>query len=83
MVHQPAGGVSGQVSDIEIQKNEILRYRQLLNEILGRHCGKSAEQVAKDSDRDFFLTAQQAKEYGLVDEILSKPPVEASDEPRA
>ena len=82
MVHQPAGGVSGQVSDIEIQKNEILRYRQLLNEILAQHCNKTAEQVAKDSDRDFFLTALQAKEYGLVDEILSKPPVDASDESR-
>lgn len=79
MVHQPAGGVSGQVSDIEIQANEILRYRELLNGILSGHCGKTAEQIAKDSDRDFFLTADAAKEYGLVDEILSKPPVESDE----
>lgn len=79
MVHQPAGGVSGQVSDIEIQKNEILRYRELLNGILAKHCEKTPEQIAKDSDRDFFLTAEAAKEYGLVDEILSKPPIEGSE----
>lgn len=79
MVHQPAGGVQGQISDIEIQANEILRYRELLNNILATHCGKTAEEIAKDSDRDFFLTADAAKEYGLVDELLSKPP-EAIDE---
>jgi ATP-dependent Clp protease, protease subunit len=73
MIHQPAGGVSGQISDIEIQANEILRYRTLLNGILAESCGKTAEDIARDSDRDFFLTAQQAKEYGLVDEILTKP----------
>lgn len=76
MVHQPAGGVSGQISDIEIQANEILRYRDLLNHILAGHTGKSVEQIAKDADRDFFLTAQAAKEYGLVDEILVKQLVE-------
>ncbi|MCR9295053.1 MAG: ATP-dependent Clp protease proteolytic subunit [bacterium] len=80
MVHQPAGGVSGQVSDIEIQKNEILRYRELLNGILANHCGKTPEQIAIDSDRDFFLTADQAKEYGLVDEILTKPPAESTED---
>jgi ATP-dependent Clp protease, protease subunit len=73
MIHQPHGGVGGQISDIEIQAGEILRYRQLLNDILGKHCGKSAEQVAKDMDRDFFLTAEAAKEYGLVDEITTRP----------
>ena len=69
MIHQPHGGVSGQVSDIEIQAEEILRNRTVLNEILASHTGKSVEQIAKDTDRDFFLTAQQAKDYGLVDEI--------------
>ena len=69
MIHQPYGGVSGQVSDIEIQAEEILRNRQVLNEVLSKHTGKSAEQIAKDTDRDFFLTAQQAKDYGLVDEL--------------
>lgn len=73
MIHQPHGGVGGQISDIEIQAGEILRYRQLLNEILGKHCGKSAEQVAKDMDRDFFLTAEAARTYGLVDEITTRP----------
>lgn len=79
MVHQPAGGVSGQISDIEIQAGEILRYRELLNGILGKHCDKEADRIAKDSDRDFFLTADAAKEYGLVDEILSKPPMESEE----
>jgi ATP-dependent Clp protease, protease subunit len=72
MVHQPHGGVRGQVSDIEIQANEILRMRQQLNEILAFHTGKDVATIAKDTDRDFFLTAQAAKEYGLVDEILTK-----------
>jgi ATP-dependent Clp protease protease subunit len=80
MVHQPAGGVQGQISDIEIQANEILRYRSLLNEILGEHTGKAAAQIAKDSDRDFFLTAEGAKEYGLVDEILTKPQMPADED---
>lgn len=71
MIHQPHGGVSGQVSDIEIQAEEILRNRQVLNEILASHTGKSVEQIAKDTDRDFFLTAEQAKAYGLVDEITA------------
>lgn len=72
MVHQPHGGVGGQVSDIEIQANEILRMRESLNQILSFHTGKPVEQIAADTDRDFFLTAQAAKEYGLVDEILTK-----------
>ncbi len=77
MIHQPAGGVQGQISDIEIQANEILRYRTLFNEILAEATGKTAEQIGIDCNRDFFLTAQGAKEYGVVDEILAKPPVEA------
>ena len=76
MVHQPAGGVSGQISDIEIQANEILRYRELLNQILSTHTGKPIEQIARDADRDFFLTAEAAKEYGLVDQLLTKQDVE-------
>ena len=74
MVHQPHGGVRGQISDIEIQAREILRMRTQLNDILSKHTGKSAEQIAKDTDRDFFLTAEQAKEYGLVDQLLMKTP---------
>ena len=69
MIPQPYGQVGGQVSDIEIQANEILRNRQTLNDILADHTGKSVEQIAKDVDRDFFMTAEEAKEYGMVDEI--------------
>jgi len=78
MLHQPYGGVSGQVSDIEIQAREILRNREMLNEILAKHTSQSIERIAKDGDRDFFLSAAEAKEYGLVDEILTKPPEDSS-----
>jgi ATP-dependent Clp protease protease subunit len=74
MVHQPLGGVGGQVSDIEIQAAEILRYRDVLNEILSRHTGQEVAKIAKDTDRDFFLNPKEAVEYGLVDDVLSKPP---------
>ena len=75
MVHQPHGGVRGQISDIEIQAMEILRLRQNLNDIIASHTGKTTEQIAKDTERDFFLTAQAAKDYGIVDEILAKSPM--------
>ena len=80
MLHQPYGGVSGQVSDIEIQAQEILRNREMLNQILANHSGQSIETIAKDTDRDFFLSAEEAKKYGLVDEILSKPAVETDED---
>jgi ATP-dependent Clp protease protease subunit len=80
MLHQPYGGASGQVSDIEIQAREILRNREMLNEILAKHTSQSIERIAKDTDRDFFLSAAEAKEYGLVDEILTKPPEDAAKE---
>ncbi|MEM7198706.1 MAG: ATP-dependent Clp protease proteolytic subunit [Planctomycetota bacterium] len=70
MIHQPWGGVRGTAADIEIQAEEILRLKETLSGILSRHCGRPLEQVAKDSDRDFFLGAAQAKEYGLIDEIV-------------
>jgi len=76
MMHQPMGGVGGQVSDIEIQAAEIIRYRQVLNEIISKHSGQSVEKIAKDTDRDFFLSPEEAKTYGIVDEILTKPPIE-------
>ena len=69
MIHQPHGGVGGQVSDIEIQADEILRNRTVLNEILSKHTGQSVEKIAQDTDRDFFLTAEEAKAYGVVDEL--------------
>jgi ATP-dependent Clp protease protease subunit len=74
MIHQPHGGVGGQVSDIEIQANEIIRTRHTLNEILANHTGRSHEEIAKASDRDYYMTALEAKAFGLTDDILTKPP---------
>ncbi len=72
MIHQPLGGFHGQASDIEIHAKEILKARETLNNIMSHHTGKSINQVSKDTDRDNFLSAEEAKEYGLVDEVLSK-----------
>jgi ATP-dependent Clp protease, protease subunit len=74
MIHQPHGGVGGQVSDIEIQAAEIIRTRQALNEILARHTGKDVAAIAKATDRDYYMTALEAKEFGVVDDLLLKPP---------
>lgn len=73
MMHQPMGGVGGQISDIEIQAAEMFRYRDVLNTIISKHSGQSVEKIADDTDRDFFLSANEAKDYGLVDDILTKP----------
>ena len=76
MIHQPLAGVQGQATDIDIQAREILRIRDELNKILVTHTGQPVERIAKDTDRDFFMTAEQAKEYGIVDQvILSHAPV--------
>ncbi len=75
MIHQPYGQVGGQVSDIEIQAQEIIRTREVLNEILAYHTGQPIERIAKDTDRDFYMTAEEAKAYGVVDEILTKQKV--------
>ncbi len=72
MIHQPAGGFQGQASDIEIQTREILRYKKRLNEILAEHSGQKPDKVAKDSDRDCFMSADEAKKYGLLDEVMVK-----------
>jgi len=80
MLHQPWGGVSGQISDIEIQAEEIMRTRQTLNEILVKHTGKELDTIAKDTDRDFFLSAEEAKAYGLVDSVLEKPTANDDDD---
>lgn len=80
MVHQPMGGVGGQVSDIEIQAAEIFRYRDVLNRILSDATGQAVEKIGKDTERDFFLPAEKAKEYGLVDDILTKPPSPEGEE---
>ena len=71
LIHQPHGQAGGQAVDIEIQAKEILRYRQLLDEILAQHTGQALDKVKKDTDRDFIMTAEQAKDYGIVDDIIS------------
>lgn len=70
MLHQPSGGAQGQAVDIEIHAKEILRIRETLNEILSHHTGQPVERIAKDADRDFFMSSESAKEYGLIDGIL-------------
>jgi len=70
MIHQPAGGAQGQASDIEIQAKEILIVRERLNEILAHHTGQPIEKIAKDTDRNFFMSPEEAKAYGLIDEIM-------------
>ena len=71
MIHQPYGGVQGQAVDIQIQAKEILRMREELNRIIANHTGQPLERVEKDSDRDFFMSPDEAKEYGLVDEVIT------------
>jgi ATP-dependent Clp protease protease subunit len=80
MIHQPHGGVGGQVSDIEIQAREIVRTREILNDILAGHTGKSVDDIAKACDRDHYLTAEEAKGFGIVDDILIKTPGGEGDE---
>src|SRR5215471_6660323 len=74
MIHQPYGQVGGQVSDIEIQATEILKERDRLNQILAGHTGQNVDVIAKETDRDRYFTAIEAKEFGLVDDVLAKPP---------
>jgi ATP-dependent Clp protease protease subunit len=70
LIHQPMGGFQGQASDIAIQAKEILRMKETLNEILSSHTGKNIDQIKKDTDRDYFMTGQEAKEYGLIDHVI-------------
>lgn len=72
MIHQPAGGVQGQATEIEIQAKEILRIRQRMNELLAHHTGKSVEQIAIDTERDYHMTGEEALEYGLVDRVVNE-----------
>jgi ATP-dependent Clp protease protease subunit len=73
LIHQPWGGMQGQASDIQIHANEILRTRQLLNDILARHSGQPIERVQQDTERDYFMTPEQAVAYGVIDEIIMSP----------
>ncbi len=70
MLHQPSGGAGGQTADIAIAAKEILRWRTTLNTVIARHTGRTAEQIEKDSDRDYYMSAQEAKDYGLVDNVV-------------
>jgi ATP-dependent Clp protease, protease subunit len=79
MIHQPYGQVGGQVSDITIQADEIIRERDRLNKILADHTGQPIDRIAKDTDRDFYMHAEQAKTYGIVDDVLTKPPVTGNE----
>ena len=78
MIHQPQGGATGQTSDISIAAKEILRWRERLNQVLAEHTGQTAEQVAKDSDRDYYMTAAEAKQYGIVDHVITNKVEEKS-----
>ena len=74
MIHQPWGAVGGQAADIEIQAEEILKDKERLNKLLAQHTGQTAERIREDSERDFYMSAAEAKEYGLVDEVLTNEP---------
>ena len=76
-MHQPIGGAQGQASDIEIAAREILRMQDMIRNIISGNSGQSYERVARDTDRDYYLSAEEAKEYGIVDEVLSKPDAES------
>ena len=77
MIHQPSGGFGGQASDIELHAKEILRLKAKLNEIMQKHTGQSLDRIEKDTDRDYFMGAGEAKEYGLIDEVVTKKPASA------
>ncbi|MFA6492903.1 MAG: ATP-dependent Clp endopeptidase proteolytic subunit ClpP [Patescibacteria group bacterium] len=72
MIHQVMGGAEGQATDVEIQTREILRIKKTINEILAKHTGQKVDKIEKDSDRDFYMSAQEAKKYGLIDEVIKK-----------
>jgi len=72
LIHQPLGGAQGQATDIGIQAREILRLREELNEVLSKHTGQPIDKISKDTERDFFMTGEQAKEYGIIDEVIEK-----------
>ncbi len=78
LIHQPLGGVQGQATDIDIQAREILRMRSELNRILVHHTGRTMEQIERDTDRDFFMTAEQGRDYNIVDEVISSKPTPRS-----
>ncbi len=72
LIHQPLGGAQGQATDIDIQAREILRIREVLSQILAKHTGQPVEKIREDTERDFFMTGEQAKEYGIIDDVIEK-----------
>jgi ATP-dependent Clp protease, protease subunit len=74
MIHQPMGGFSGQATEIDIHAREILKIRERLNEIMAKHTGQPLEKISLDTERDFFMSAEEAKRYGLIDEVITRPP---------
>ena len=80
MLHQPYGGITGQASDIKIQAEEIVRAKKMLTEVLAKHTGMSVEKIAEETERDKYMTAQEALEYGLIDEVLEEPEENAEGE---
>ncbi len=80
MIHQPMGGIQGQATEIEIQAREILRLKGVLNDILVKHTGKTLDQIEKDTDRDYFMSSEESKKYGIIDEVISKRPDTAKKE---
>jgi ATP-dependent Clp protease protease subunit len=74
MIHQPLGGAQGQATDIEIQAKEILYHKQRLNEMLAEHTGKPLSQIQEDTERDFFMSSEEAKDYGLIDQVIDRRP---------
>jgi ATP-dependent Clp protease protease subunit len=79
LIHQPLGGAQGQATDIDIQAKEILRLREELNQILAKHTGQTIEKLYQDTDRDFFMTSAEAKDYGIIDKIIEKRPTIAAE----
>ena len=82
MIHQAAGGFEGTAADIEIRAREILRLQTRLRELMSYHTGQPLDRIARDSDRDFFMTPDQAKEYGIIDEVIGRPPASAAGTPK-
>ena len=80
MIHQPLGGAQGQATDIEIQTHEIIRVKKLINEIFAKHTGQPLSKILKDTDRDFYMTPEQAVEYGLIDEVIEARKLKKSTE---
>ena len=74
MIHQPMGGFQGQATEIDIHAKEILKIRERLNQVMAHHCGQPLEKIERDTERDYFLSADEAKEYGLIDEVITRTP---------